>query len=237
MKKYYEILEVNEKASQEIIEKAYKTLVKKYHPDLYSTVQKKEAESKLKDINEAYNILSDSFLRHQYDLELEKEKLNRANNNYNYYNNGSTYNNIRNANNTNVKTNSANNKYNNVGDNKNGKKNIINQFFNRSSNRWNNTSATNNVQSQENNLNTGRKKNNVGTIFGIVELMKDLKNNRPPKREKRKLNETDFLAIGLTIVALVIIGVILWFIPFTNGWMRQLLFENPIFNFIGGLFT
>ena len=47
MKKYYEILEVNEKASQEIIEKAYKTLVKKYHPDLYSTVQKKEAELKL----------------------------------------------------------------------------------------------------------------------------------------------------------------------------------------------
>ena len=67
--------------------------------------------------------------------------------------------------------------------------------------------------------------------------MKDLKNNRPPRREKRKLNETDFLAIGLTIVALIIIGGILWFIPFTNGWMRQLLFENPIFNFIGGLFT
>ena len=133
MKKYYEILEVNEKASQEIIEKAYKTLVKKYHPDLYSTVQKKEAELKLKDINEAYNILSDSFLRHQYDLELEKEKLNRANNNYNYYNNGTTYNdNIRNANNAN--TNSVNNGYNNVGDNRNGKKNIINQFFNKNKN-------------------------------------------------------------------------------------------------------
>ena len=234
MKKYYEILEVNEKASQEIIEKAYKTLVKKYHPDLYSTVQKKEAELKLKDINEAYNILSDSFLRHQYDLELEKEKLNRANDNYNYYNNGTTYNdNIRNANNANTNTNSVNNGYNNVGDNKNGKKNIINQFFNKNKN----MNYQNNIQNQENNVNAGRKKNNVGTIFGIIELMKDLKNNRPPKREKRKLNETDFLAIGLTIVALIIIGVILWFIPFTNGWMRQLLFENPIFNFIGGLFT
>ena len=229
MKKYYEILEVNEKASQEIIEKAYKTLVKKYHPDLYSTVQKKEAELKLKDINEAYNILSDSFLRHQYDLELEKERLNRANNNY--YNNGTTYNNTRNANNTNA--NSVNNIYNNDRKTKNNNENIVNKFFNRNKN----VNSQYNVQNQENNLNSGRKKNNVGTIFGIVELMSDLKKNRPPKREKRKLNETDFLAIGLTIVALLIIGVILWFVPFTNGWMRQLLFENPIFNFIGGLFS
>ena len=33
-KTLYEILEVSEKASQEVIEKAYKVLVKKYHPDL-----------------------------------------------------------------------------------------------------------------------------------------------------------------------------------------------------------
>ena len=51
------------------------------------------------------------------------------------------------------------------------------------------------------------------------------------------MNQTDWLAIGLTIIVLLIIGVILWFIPFTNGWMRQLLFENPIFNFIGSLFS
>ena len=36
MKNYYEILEVNQKASSEVIEKAYKVLVKKYHPDLYN---------------------------------------------------------------------------------------------------------------------------------------------------------------------------------------------------------
>ena len=40
MKDYYGILEVNEKASPEIIDKAYKTLVKKYHPDLYSSIEK-----------------------------------------------------------------------------------------------------------------------------------------------------------------------------------------------------
>ena len=34
MKNYYEILEVNENASKEVIDKAYKVLAKKYHPDL-----------------------------------------------------------------------------------------------------------------------------------------------------------------------------------------------------------
>ena len=82
-----------------------------------------------------------------------------------------------------------------------------------------------------------RNKSNVGTIFGIADLVKDLWTNRPQKRERKKMNKTDWIAIGLTIVVVFIIGVILWFIPFTNGWMRQLLFENALFNFIGGLFS
>ena len=82
-----------------------------------------------------------------------------------------------------------------------------------------------------------RNKSNVGTIFGLVDLVKDLWANKPEKKERRKMNKTDWLAVGLTIVALLVIGVILWFIPFTNGWMRQLLFENPLFNFIEGLFS
>ncbi len=73
MKNYYEILEVNEKASDEVIEKAYKVLVKRYHPDLNAS-NKQYAERKIKEINEAYDILTDKFLRNQYDLELEKEK-------------------------------------------------------------------------------------------------------------------------------------------------------------------
>ena len=77
----------------------------------------------------------------------------------------------------------------------------------------------------------------MGTVFGLLDLIKDLWVNKLEKRERKKMNKTDWLAIGLTIVVLLIMGVILWFIPFTNGWMRQLLFENPIFNFIGGLFS
>ena len=71
MKNYYDILEINKKASKEIIENAYKTLSKKYSS--YETAQDENSE-KLRDINEAYKILSDSFLREQYDIELEKEQ-------------------------------------------------------------------------------------------------------------------------------------------------------------------
>ena len=52
-KNYYDILQVNQNASPEIIEKAYKTLAKKYHPDLQPEENKKQAEEILKDINEA----------------------------------------------------------------------------------------------------------------------------------------------------------------------------------------
>ena len=70
MKNYYEILEVNPKASKEVIEKAYKVLIKKYHPDLYTGEKQQYAEKKTKEINEAYNILSDEFLKEQYDNEI-----------------------------------------------------------------------------------------------------------------------------------------------------------------------
>ena len=56
MKNYYEILEVDKKASPEVIEKAYKTLVKKYHPDLQNENNHSKYEAKMKEINEPYTI-------------------------------------------------------------------------------------------------------------------------------------------------------------------------------------
>lgn len=69
-KNYYDWLEVNKNASSEVIEKAYKTLVKKYHPDLQEANQKLEYEEKIKIINEAYEILSNSEKRKEYDSTL-----------------------------------------------------------------------------------------------------------------------------------------------------------------------
>ena len=66
-KNYYEILQINKNASPEIIEKAYKTLAKKYHPDLQDEAHKKESEEKFKIINEAYQTLSNPQLKASYD--------------------------------------------------------------------------------------------------------------------------------------------------------------------------
>ena len=66
MKNYYEILEVSENASFEVIEKAYRTLAKKYHPDA-NPDNKKEAEEKFKEVSEAYETLSNPQKRKMYD--------------------------------------------------------------------------------------------------------------------------------------------------------------------------
>lgn len=71
-KNYYEWLEVNKNASNEIIDKAYKTLAKKYHPDLQDIEKKIQYEETLKHINEAYEVLSNKEKRKIYDDELEE---------------------------------------------------------------------------------------------------------------------------------------------------------------------
>ena len=77
MENLYDILEVSRKASKEVIDKAYKTLAKKYHPDLQAPENKQMAEEKMKKINEAYSVLSDDVQRARYDRELEEEENNR----------------------------------------------------------------------------------------------------------------------------------------------------------------
>lgn len=75
MKNYYEILEVDKKASPEVIEKAYKTLVKKYHPDLQNEENHTEYEEKMKKINEAYSVLSDDFKKSSYDQQIQETTI------------------------------------------------------------------------------------------------------------------------------------------------------------------
>lgn len=65
-KDYYEVLEVNKGATKEEIKKAYRKLSKKYHPDLNQD-NKKEAETKFKEISEAYEVLSDDKKKEMYD--------------------------------------------------------------------------------------------------------------------------------------------------------------------------
>jgi len=64
-KDYYKILGVNRKASDDEIRKAYRKLAKQFHPDY--NPNDKQAEEKFKEINEAYEVLSDSKKRSYYD--------------------------------------------------------------------------------------------------------------------------------------------------------------------------
>lgn len=66
-KDYYEILQVHRKASYEIIQKSYKVLALKYHPDRNKD-NLKDSEEKMKDINEAYEVLNNPTKREKYNI-------------------------------------------------------------------------------------------------------------------------------------------------------------------------
>lgn len=197
MKNYYEILEVNRRASGEVIEKAYRVLAKKYHPDQYSGEKQKYAEKKMKDINEAYRVLSDEFLREQYDNEFENEIEMMYSNRYNQ----------RNTENINTNSNFQNNE--NIEEDPKEKRKREKAEYRR----------------------------RMSSFSGMIELTKELYANRPKREELKNMTKKDLYAIGLTIIAIIIIGIILWCIPFTNSWMKELIFENELFKWIGGLFA
>ncbi len=191
MKNYYEILELNPKASKEVIDKAHKALVKKYHPDLYSGAQKQDAEKKLKDINEAYYILSDEFLKEQYDKELNKASIQNGH-----------------------------------------------QIQRQESNNFNTTHKKTKKVEPSKSDNKHYKVSSFGSIVDFSkQLIYDLTKNKEKRNQIKDMTKKDIFAIILTIIVVIIIGIILWFIPFTNGWIRELLFENPLFNWIGNLFS
>ena len=62
---YYEVLGLQKGASEADIKKAFKTMARKYHPDLHPG--DKEAEEKFKEINEAYSVLNDPEKKARYD--------------------------------------------------------------------------------------------------------------------------------------------------------------------------
>ncbi len=68
-KNYYEILNVNRKSSKDEIRLSYRKLAKKYHPDTNKTP---ESETMFKDVNEAYDVLTNEEKRRKYDRQTSR---------------------------------------------------------------------------------------------------------------------------------------------------------------------
>lgn len=70
----YEVLQVHPKADAEIIALVYRYIVKKYHPDIAPSHLRSDYEERMKQINEAYAILSDPDKRRDYDCHRPTEE-------------------------------------------------------------------------------------------------------------------------------------------------------------------
>jgi curved DNA-binding protein CbpA len=76
---FYQVLGVGRSASADKIKSAYRERVKRYHPDLFSTVaEKAEATEKLRQITEAYAVLGNAERRHRYDQQFSQKPNVRA---------------------------------------------------------------------------------------------------------------------------------------------------------------
>ncbi|MHB0975940.1 MAG: DnaJ domain-containing protein [Candidatus Aquicultorales bacterium] len=71
---YYAVLEVDKRASVEVIDKAHKALSLKHHPDKQAAAERAAATEKMKLINEAYSVLADADKRTAYDAYLRRKK-------------------------------------------------------------------------------------------------------------------------------------------------------------------
>jgi curved DNA-binding protein CbpA len=65
-KDYYQVLGIGRDATQEEIKRSFRRLALRYHPD-HNPEDPKQAEERFKEINEAYEVLSDEARRRQYD--------------------------------------------------------------------------------------------------------------------------------------------------------------------------
>lgn len=174
MKNYYDILGVETNESISNIEKAYNTVVSKYNPDSFQGEAKELVEKRLADAKEAYSVLSDEFLRSQYDKELGIE----------------------------------NTKYKEQKEQVSSpKKNITEE---------DQTSSENKAQGNK------KEKSKIGTAKGVMDVASALYQNLS-KFKFHKPTKTGVLSLIAAIIIVALIITILWFIPFTRGFIESFI--------------
>ena len=210
-KTFYEVLEVSESASPEIIEKAYKVLAKKYHPDLQEAGNKKQAEAKMKEINEAYEVLGNNEKKSEYDaklrMEREQEEAEHKQSSY-----GQAMNNMQYQN-----SNGANMEYNNH-DVENWQENQKAAYD------LNSKKYERKVQKEEQKQRQKMQENlNKEYQNAYENYLRSL-----GYKVKHKITKENIRDIIIVIIIMVIIITALWFIPPTHDWMVNFYESNPI---------
>ena len=206
METLYDILEVSRKASKEVIEKAYKTLAKKYHPDLQTAENKEYAEKRMKEINEAYDILSNEEKRKEYDYKLENEEEKQRQQEY-QKNVGYENSNVQSTNYTGNNVNSSNNSSN----------------YNNTNFDWRKAYANLSQKEQRKIMKKVQKEANAEYRKQYEDYFRSL-----GFKIKHKWTFKDILTIILVIGALAIIVGVLWLIPPTHEYMLNLYNTNLI---------
>ena len=220
-KNYYDILEVNKNASPEIIEKAYKTLVKKYHPDLQDNNLKAEYEEKIKLINEAFEVLSDSEKRKNYDLNLKQTEFSVED-----YNNLINEN-LKLKNEINYLKNNLINYKNNINNNLNNK---INENFNNiNKNNFNNSNYNKNINNNYSE-NIQQKYDDVINKAYYDAYIQDLKNRGYKIKYKKTFKE--YLKSLISLFITIIIFLLIFQIPFIKNYF----FNNELIKIINNSF-
>ncbi len=207
---YYDILEVNKNASQEIIDRVYKVLVKKYHPDLQSDPEIKcQYEQKMKEINEAYEILSDEQKRKEYDDII--------------------FNNSSDDFSSNTKANKANSNY---SDNENTSTNVnanINNIYEDSFKKFQEElQKQEELRKKEQEYYRQQMENTINKAYYDA-YIQDLKNRGYKIKYKKSFK--DYVRSFVSILIVLLIIVILWHIPFVHNFCIDLYNDNEIIRF------
>lgn len=225
MVNYYEVLEVSEKASKEVIEKAYKILAKKYHPDLNKD-NPGEAEKKMKALNEAYEVLMDDQKRANFDSVLEKKRQLEMQQKIQ----------------ANAKSNTNYNPQNNVRSTSNNHGTIS---YSNSGNYY--TDSNDNFYVNTANMDEKTKKNLQNKIKERYLEAYDAYLRERGYKLKYKWTFKRVMQVVLVILISIVVLTILYFIPPINEWCHSLYEENflvrlvvaavkSIFTFIAGIF-
>lgn len=222
-KNYYDILQINRNASPEIIDKAYKTLAKKYHPDLQQTEEsKKEAEEILKEINEAYEVLSNTEKKANYDQLLKNQDISEE-----------EFQNLYNENQI-LKDQLKNNQTHNINNNAyNNNNNINNNYQNNTNENYENLYQQEQLRKQRE-IEYNKQVQQARQKAYHDAYIQDLKNRG--YRIKYKKTFKDYVRSLIAIIITIGIFVLICQIPFVKQFFIDIYNQNSIIKAIVDIF-